>query len=530
MKSGDEVFLIPAPAGNGIENDAMRQTTERDRAESRVRGAGGSGIMPSHDRQARRIPFLMRTDIDRTLKVLLTIILTAVVLYFGWQVLQRVLYPIELFLMGAIVAFILSPAVDYLNERNGFPRPLAILAVYLMMLGILSLLGYLLISPLLNQIQNLTTNLPKQGAEWQQQLAPRLHDLDTFLKQHGIKTTTDTLQSQASGYLSTLGQNVINNVTILIQTSFSFLVNTVLVLVIGFYLLLDGEQLLERLYQMVPESQLSRVLLVQTTVNTVLGGYLRGQLIVALTIGIMAGTGVYVLGLHGYALVVGVLAGILEMVPMLGPWLAAMPALIISAFQPHWWPLTLFVGLWFLFIQQVESNVIGPRITGHAVGLHPLAALMALLAGIELGGILGALFAVPVAGILYVLGMAVYYDLTGRPQPQLQRKVARSGSLFTNLHLGGRIPMRGPHPEHDEGLLTRLPSLRLRRDTGAGAVPRRLADIEAKRDDILRDKLQQRADADRRIIAEQDGEMDEEPAPTAAPSNREPDEIGARAR
>src|SRR5260370_4667854 len=101
-----------------------------------------------------------------------------------------------------------------------------------------------------------------------------------------------------------------------------------------------------------------------------------------------------------------------------------MPALLIAAFSSPPWPLILWVGLYFLIIQQIESNVIGPRITGHAVGLHPLAALMALLVGIELDGILGALFAVPVAGILYVLSMAIYYDITGRQRPPPQRKAA----------------------------------------------------------------------------------------------------------
>src|SRR5579859_4681522 len=97
----------------------------------------------------------MPIDIDRTLKILLTIILAAVVGYFGWQVVQRVLYPLELFLLAAIVAFILSPPVDRLHE-HGFPRPLAILTVYVCLLLALSALGYFLINPLLDQITRLT--------------------------------------------------------------------------------------------------------------------------------------------------------------------------------------------------------------------------------------------------------------------------------------------------------------------------------------------------------------------------------------
>src|SRR5690349_19775069 len=181
----------------------------------------------------------MRTDIDRTLKILLTIILTAVVGYFAWQVIQRVLYPIELFIMGSIVAFILSPLVDRLHE-NGFPRPLAILAVYIGLLGVASLLGYLLINPLLHEIQKLVTYVPNQIKDLQAHLnKPRL---DAFLKQYNLPTT-DKLATQASGYLANLGQAIFNNITTLLYASFTFIVNTVLVLVIAFYLLLDGERL-----------------------------------------------------------------------------------------------------------------------------------------------------------------------------------------------------------------------------------------------------------------------------------------------
>ena len=213
--------------------------------------------------------------------------------------------------------------------------------------------------------------------------------------------------------MSNLGQIVVSNVSNLVVTSFSFLVNTVLVLVVAFYLLLDGELLKERLYTMVPTKYLSQVVFVEATVSTVLGGYLRGQLLMGLTIGTMAGVGTYALGV-GYPVLIGVLAGILELVPMLGPWLASMPAVLIALFNPNGpWPLTLFVAIYFLIIQQLESNVIGPRITGRAVGLHPLAAMMALLVGIELDGILGALFAVPVAGILFVIATGIYFHLKG---------------------------------------------------------------------------------------------------------------------
>jgi predicted PurR-regulated permease PerM len=468
----------------------------------------------------------MRLDVDRTLKILLTVILAVVVGYFAWQIILRVLYPLTLFLMGATVAFILSPLVKRLHQ-GGIPKPLAILMVYIALLAAVSLLGYTLINPLVNEIDKLTKDLPKRVND----LQPDLSRLDTWLKSHSLPSI-DKLRTQATGYLSTWGNIVLNNLTAVVLTSFTFMVNTVLVLVIAFYLLLDGERLKDRLYLLVPDSQLSRVAFVEATVNEVLGGYLRGQLLMGLTIGTMAGVGTGLLGLQ-YAVLIGVLAGILELVPMLGPWLASMPAVAIALFSPDPWPLTLWVALYFLAIQQVESNVIGPRITGHAVGLHPLGALMALLVGIELDGILGALFAVPVAGILYVLAMAIYYNLTGRPQPEPVRKPPSSvwfGSLTTNLSSKGiwRPPSRS---EQESSTEARLTSARLRR-LAKGAVPERLANVEQARDVLLRDKLQQRQAAQEKAEANDaadDAGTDSQPDSPDS-ENAEREEFARRAR
>jgi predicted PurR-regulated permease PerM len=446
----------------------------------------------------------MRLELDRTLKILLTIVLAAVVGYFAWQLIQHVLYPIELFVMGAILAFILSPLVDRLHKR-AIPRPLAILLVYAMLLSAASLLGYLLVNPLLNQIQELVGHLPDRVTELQQRLNG-LH-IDAFLQKYKLPTSQE-LARQAGGYLQNLGQTIFDNLTGLVYTSFNFVVNLVLILVIAFYLLLDGERLKERLYFLVPESQLGRVTFVEATVNEVLGGYLRGQLLMALTIGTMAGAGTAVLQVQ-YPAVIGVLAGILELVPMLGPWLASMPAVAIAIFSPHPWPQTLWVAIYFLVIQQLEANVIGPRITGHAVGLHPLAALMALLVGIELAGILGALFAVPVAGILYVLGLAIYYNVSGRDRPIPQPRPTKPSLLSTLNH---RIGWRKGHPLQN-GAAARFAAMRLRREQ-TQPVPARLELVERAADKLLDKRQQKHPEPDSSVPA-----CPEEPAVPEIPTD-----------
>src|SRR4051794_39588509 len=104
---------------------------------------------------------------------------------------------------------------------------------------------------------------------------------------------------------------------------------------------------------------------------------------------------------------------------MFGAILGALPALVIALFLPF--PTVVWVGLYFLIIQQIENNILAPRITSHAVGIHPLGAMFALLAGLELGGFIGALFAVPVAGILSVLVGTAYRNVVGMEEPAPRR-------------------------------------------------------------------------------------------------------------
>jgi predicted PurR-regulated permease PerM len=160
-------------------------------------------------------------------------------------------------------------------------------------------------------------------------------------------------------------------------------------------------------------------LFLQDNVSRVLGGYLRGQLTLALIIGVLAGVGTALLGLP-YAVVLGVLAGLFELVPMFGPILSVIPAVMVALFMPF--PTVIWVLLFFLAIQQIENNVLAPRISGHAVGLHPLGAMFALLAGFQLAGLLGGLFAVPVAGVLWVLLGAAYRNVVAAEPPPRPRR------------------------------------------------------------------------------------------------------------
>lgn len=342
------------------------------------------------------------------LQRLLTVIAAAVVAVIAWTVIARFLHILVLLLASLLVAFLLGPLVDRLQAR-GVPRLVAILLLYLTILGGLTVGALLLIGPLTTQLQGLVATLPTLFAP---QGGAQL-EIDRFFQQQGIPLSVAGLGQQIADYVTSAGSSLLDGTLAVLTGLITLVTDLFLVLAMTFYLLLDGSTMHTAALRLLPEAPRERWFFVEATLNRVLGGYIRGQILVALSVGVMAGLGAAVLGVP-YPLVIGLLAFLFEFVPMVGPVLGSIPAIILALFQPL--PLVWWVILYFIVLQQVESNVIVPRVSGHAVGLHPLGALLALLAGMELGGLGGALLAVPVAGVLYVVFLALYSDATGQTQ------------------------------------------------------------------------------------------------------------------
>jgi predicted PurR-regulated permease PerM len=242
----------------------------------------------------------------------------------------------------------------------------------------------------------------------------RAPEVQTTLGQYGIQADLDQLKARAAVAVEQSGTVVLQNMVGTLAEVGGMLLDVVLALVISLYLLIDGPGIGRRSMAAIPPELRPKALFLQDNVSRVLGGYLRGQLTLAAVIGVASGIGMALLGLP-YAVVLGVLAGLFELVPMFGPILSAVPAVLVALFLPF--PTVLWVILFFLVIQQVENNVLAPRISGHAVGLHPLGAMFALLAGFQLAGVLGGLFAVPIAGVVWVLMGAAYRNAVTPPAP-----------------------------------------------------------------------------------------------------------------
>ena len=309
-----------------------------------------------------------------------------------------------LFLTAAIIALILNPLVA-LVRRARVPRVLAILVVYAGFFATLFLLGTLLSNPIADQFSTFRDDVPSivRSAN------DRLDDVQAYFDRKNINievteqgsTALQTLQKRVVGGTDSVVSFGTDLVTRLVTAGFG----VILVFVLSVYMLVYGERIGALARSVMPPGDGTREDDFPTRVSRAVGGYVRGQLLFSLAMGLGAGLGLYLYGVLGifpdgktYALGFGAFFGLMELIPFLGPFLGAAPPVLVALFQD---PITaVWVALLFVALQQLEGHVVAPMVFGHALRINPLLVIFALLFGGELFGILGALLALPTAAVL----------------------------------------------------------------------------------------------------------------------------------
>jgi predicted PurR-regulated permease PerM len=290
-----------------------------------------------------------------------------------------------------------------------------------------------LIFSLIQQVNYFSQNLPG----YVQNLPTTYANTQQWLIQQGIpRDTIDATINSITQQANALAASLANNLVLIIFVVTDAIINVLLVVVLSFYLVLDGKRIRNSIVSIAPKRSMKHVLLFEDALNRVVGNYIRGQLTLAAIIGILAGLGCYMLGLNNFALIIGVLAFLFETIPMVGPALASIPAILISLLLPAPFPRSYEILVYFIVIQMIESNILGPRIVGHAVGLHPVASILALIAGAQLFGAFGALLATPIVAAFWVVITSLYRSVRGESADEM---LARSRSSWIR---------RRPHENH----------------------------------------------------------------------------------
>lgn len=352
-------------------------------------------------------------------------------------------------LVAALLAYALFPAVTVLARY--VPRPVAILVVYLAVVSVIGAIGYLVITTAVEQITALThqiTLLLSPAANPAN--SPLLRQLRALgITQEQIRAVSDQVLAQA--------QIVLNGALPVLEGVFNTVLDIILVTVLSIYLLIDGHRVIQFARSSVPIKHRARVTFTLTALERVVGGYIRGQLVLATLIGLLVGLGMMVLHVP-YAVLLGVMASILEFIPILGVFISGAACVLIALTQS--WFLAVLVLVYFVVVHVIEGDIVGPRIVGRAVGVHPAVSIFALLAGAELFGIWGALFASPIAGLLQTFLSEVWREWRAFHAGQFPEEFgAPLVPVTTRQALAGTPPSGASHPT--------TPSFPVNRDTSS---------------------------------------------------------------
>lgn len=330
------------------------------------------------------MPGVQKIDISSS-----TIFRTILILFAGWFL--YVIRDILIILVGAVVvAAAIEPLANRL-QRYRMPRALSVILVYVGVLALLAASVTILVPVLAEQTIQLAQTLPHAVTVVQSWVG------ETFLV--SSSTVVHQVQSallQFGNELGTVGLNVVQQTS----TVFTGLVSVLLVFVIALYLVMEQNALGKFFHIVVPEAHHAYVDQVISRVHYKIGRWVLGQVTLAVIMGVAAASGLWLLGVP-YALALGLLVGIFELVPVIGPIVAAIPGVII-AFTQSWW-LGVVVLVFYILIQQAENHILIPHIMSRVTGLNPLVTLLAVLLGARLLGVAGIILAVPVATIMDVL-------------------------------------------------------------------------------------------------------------------------------
>jgi predicted PurR-regulated permease PerM len=316
-------------------------------------------------------------------------------LYLARQVLLLI-YVSGLFAIG------FSPMVRLIERQRvlpigtkRFPRSLAILSLYASIIGFVTLVGFLVLPPLVHQAQSLAHALPDMVDRGQQ-----------FLIDKGWLQERLTLKEAVAQAPSPSG-GAVGLVAIAVGNVAGGILGVVTILILSFYLLVEADSLRASFLRLFPRANRARVAAASNEVTVKVSAWLGGQLLLGTIIGTTSAIGLWALGVP-FFYVLALISGIGELIPVVGPVLAAIPALAVAATVSL--KKVLFVLIFFFLQQQFENHVLVPKVMSRQVGVSAVTVIVALLIGGELLGIVGAILAVPTAAILQVVASELVGD------------------------------------------------------------------------------------------------------------------------
>jgi predicted PurR-regulated permease PerM len=313
----------------------------------------------------------------------------AILVVIGFILLYLLADVVKILLLSVVIASAVQPFVNWFEKKGG-PRLLGVIALYLLFLVIVAGLSSLVLPSVLSDLSNLTSYLPKVT----QQISTSLDSVQSGApKYFDFVSELQNILEILAGYLQQFSQSTLN----LAVSTFGGLFSFVAVLVLSFYLSVMKDGVPNFLTAITPERYENYIIDLWRRVEIKVGYWLQGQLLLALIVGLVVYIGLVLLGVK-FALVFAIFAMVLEIFPVAGPVLAAIPAILMAFIQDP--ALGFWVFVMWVIVQQSENHILVPLVLGKSIGLNPVVVMLSILIGWKLAGIVGALLGVPIASIV----------------------------------------------------------------------------------------------------------------------------------
>lgn len=379
---------------------------------------------------------------SREVKIILLLLVAALFIWLALHA-QKALGP---FLWATVTAYILSPVVDWLEDRMRLRRIWIVVLLYVVGLAAAAWGATVLVPLLIRQVGDLVADLPRILTS----LLDRLAFLDQYvlaeqIRAYGFTIDPQVLVNEATRGLQSLVGYLTSRAIPAVFNVLDAVGRAMLYLIITFYLIRGWPSLRRGVQRLIPAPYRPEFVGLLLSIDRVLGAYIRGQL---LLIGIMsAATFVALTILHvRYALLIGLLTGVLEVIPLFGPIVSTAIAVAIALFQPNtpfgWSNLTLALAVVVVFVvlRQIEDQLVIPNLVGPIVDLHPLFVLLALFAGGGLAGFTGLVLAVPAAAALKIIVTYLYGKIWDEMPAEAAPLASQGQALAEPSSASGEIP------------------------------------------------------------------------------------------
>jgi predicted PurR-regulated permease PerM len=346
-----------------------------------------------------------RRTVDVRHVAITTFIAVSVVIgVFGsvWAI-GRLWRVVSYLLIALFFAAVLTPAVDFLQYRAKMRRGVATLLVFLVGLVVLTAMIYAFVRPIVDQGQKFSDNLPEMIDDAQEGKG-RLGELIT---KYDLEEKFNENREAIDDQLNTAGSK---GVTI-IGTVFSGIVAAVTVMVLTILLLLAGPDLSQSFLTIIPEHRRERVRRVASDASMAVSGYMYGNVVISILAGIAAYVFLRIAGIP-YPEVLALWVAFADLIPLVGATLGAIPPVLVAFLQST--PAGIATIIFFVLYQQFENNVLQVTVMSRTVNINPLGVLVSVLIGVEIFGLLGALLAIPVAGVIQVIVRDLWNEREGR--------------------------------------------------------------------------------------------------------------------